>query len=72
MGLDVRVLRMLDRFAVQDVEHNVKDAQALDYINGLPDMPSQRYLRSEYVRYYFKAKAEYKKEQDPKGYGHGV
>lgn len=60
MSLDVKVLQMLDRYAKSEEPRNKKDAQALDYINALNNPPSQAYLKAEYIKYYFKAKQDYK------------
>jgi hypothetical protein len=63
MTLDVRVLEMLDVLAGQDVASNVKDEQAMDYLNEI-DLPKDRPgLRTQYVKYYFKAKQDYKASQ---------
>lgn len=59
--MDVNVLKRLDDIVrTGDKGWNVKDGQALEYINELNIPLSQVYDRLVYKNYYFTAKKEYK------------
>ena len=59
--MDVNVLKRLDDIVrTGDKGWNVKDGQALEYINELNIPLSQVYDRLVYKNYYFTVKKEYK------------
>lgn len=68
MSLDVRVLREIDyKVSVRkpvDVVCPELDVAVLDMINRVPLAHSQPYLRAAYIKYYFRAKADYIKEHN--------
>lgn len=59
--MDVKVLKHIDDIVrANDRGWNVKDGEALEYINDLQIPLSQVYDRLGYKNYYFTAKKEYK------------
>lgn len=77
MTLDVKIITKLDNLA--KLVSDMGDHEALCLVNNLKIVPEQPFLKAEYVRYYFKAKHDYKTNSNnpdetlhPKGYGHGV
>jgi len=63
LSLDVRVCKMLDRYANLEETTEKKDHEALCYINNLPSVDNAPYLKAAYVKYYFQAKRDYKVKQ---------
>lgn len=60
MTLDKKVKSTLDGIARRtDVGNNIKDGQALDYINNLKVPKSEIYILAVYRKYYFEKKKEY-------------
>ena len=64
MSLDVKVLKTLDELAESSFKDRRSDERALSYINSVPLPHSQPYVRLAYLKYYFEAKEDYKKEQE--------
>ena len=65
MSLDVKLLAVLDEHAKASVNGDkLHDGVALDIINNLPVAKERPYLRSEYMKYYFKSKQSLRDERD--------
>jgi hypothetical protein len=56
MMLNVKVIMRLDDIVIKEDGWNIKDGEALDYINRLALGGVHPYLVNEYRKYYFKAK----------------
>jgi hypothetical protein len=63
LSLDVRIMKVLDAYATQDLTPEKKDELALDYLNNI-DFPKDKFgEKTQYVKYYFQAKRDYNSKE---------